>query len=219
MNPSGLQFLTFEIRNADNWFVAGNTLTFVGSAPPLIDISGNYVAGSAGAKTYIHEERDFVLAFTTSNRDNIQSSILAAIPYSTGAAVNLPGPTQASVGTTITITPTVTNVSGPVSYRWYKNGSLVGTGAILSDHIGLDASGTRRYILRAWDNDGTPGADTLDVYISGTSSGGGGGSSGGGCDPNLSVAQGPGAGESKPQSPGEKTVKPQFADQLPPCDP
>lgn len=157
------------------------------------------------------------IAYTLEDRGVLRSDLLtqvsveawARLPYTRNIQAIVTGPVSVANGSTVTLVGSASsNATQPVSYRWYRDGSLVGS----LSHLSVTLNSGATFTLVATSADGREGSTNHTVVVSA----GGGGGGGEPCWPELrrdSMAR----PDSSRATPREGPLPRQ--EQPPPCDP
>jgi hypothetical protein len=129
----------------------------------------------------------------------------ARLDYQMKVKLAMIGPFSSSPGNSITLSASASNYTGPLQYRWYRNGVQVGSGSSYSAYF-VNA-GSYTYTLRVTDVHGDQGEATRTISVS-TSGGGGSDPCAGGIEPRRGRPE----GDSTTLAPGPLPPAPSFAE-------
>jgi len=150
-----------------------------GGNPPRSEARVTYTAGTAGyASAFDTKGRDWGYLDVVLRDQSTVAQGRAELTFTYTVATAISGPTSVEQGSNINLATTVSNYRGPLTYKWWKNSSIM-SGVTWPNFTtaGPTPGTSNTYKVEITDADGDKGTDTH--VVRGVSSSTGGGGSGG----------------------------------------
>jgi hypothetical protein len=182
--------------------------------PPRSEARVTYSAGTGPTNIYGTGGKDYGY-LDVSLRDQSLAQGRSDLTFTYTVLASISGPSSVLGGSTINLGTSLSNYRAPVTYKWWRDGSLM-SGVTWSNFstTGPTAGFTTTYKVEVTDADGDKGTNTRSV--TGTSPPVSGGGSGGGCQSQPMIAASPSIAGATAEAPtGVTAVPPNVANALP----